>query len=70
MHFFGDQLKDKNTDGSVSADDVKEAWEDLSFNPNDIADALDRAELSDGSRNEWRKVLVVFANTIPQGAVS
>ncbi|CAL8125147.1 unnamed protein product [Orchesella dallaii] len=58
-------LKDKNPDGKVSANDVRTAWEDLSFDPNDIEEVLDKADLTNGRVNDWRKVLVVFANTIP-----
>lgn len=59
-----------NGKGSVNADTVREAWEDLSFDPNDINDVLERAELSGGKSNQWRRVLVVFASTIAPGGVS
>lgn len=55
----------------MTAEDVRQAWEDLSLNPDDIQDALlDRAELANGEPNEWKKVLVVLANTIPQNDVN
>ena len=56
--------------GRVTAANVREAWEDLSFNPNDIRDVLQRAELVGDAANDWQRVLVVFANTIPAGRVS
>jgi len=57
-------LKDK---GSVTALDVRAAWEDLSFDPKDISDVIQTAGLSSGGATEWKKVLVIFANTIPSG---
>lgn len=70
LRVLNQQLRTRNPDGSVSADDVLRVWDDMSFNPNDIRGTLDQAELSGGRRNDWRKVLVCLANTIPSGGVS
>jgi len=55
------------TRGSVNALQVREAWEDLGFNPDDINDVLQTSGLAGGGSIEWGKVLAVFANSIPSG---
>jgi len=57
-------LKDKSP---VSAGQVIDTWEDLSFKSEDIADVLSMSGLSEGGSIEWGKVLVIFASTIPSG---